>query len=75
VIREKILLSLEEAEKLNDKTGIDKYLTFVIVGGGPTGVELAGAIAEIAKQTMMKDFRNINAEKTKVILIEGSSRI
>ena len=75
VIREKILLSLEEAEKLNDKPGIDKYLTFVIIGGGPTGVELAGAIAEIAKQTMIKDFRNINAEKTKVILIEGSSRI
>lgn len=75
VIREKILLSLEEAEKLNENTGIDKYLTFVIIGGGPTGVELAGAIAEIAKQTMIKDFRNINADKTKVILIEGSQRI
>lgn len=75
IIREKILLSLEEAEKLNENTGIDKYLTFVIIGGGPTGVELAGAIAEIAKQTMIKDFRNINADKTKVILIEGSQRI
>lgn len=75
VIRERILCSLEEAEKLNSSSDADKYLTFVIIGGGPTGVELAGAIAEIAKQTMIRDFRNINADKTKVILIEGSKRI
>lgn len=75
VIRERILCSLEEAEKLNSSSDADKYLTFVIIGGGPTGVELAGAIAEIAKQTMIRDFRNINANKTKVILIEGSKRI
>jgi len=75
VIRERILCSLEEAERLNMNSDANKYLTFVIIGGGPTGVELAGAIAEIAKQTMIKDFRNINADRTKVILIEGSNRI
>ena len=75
IIRENILNSLEEAEKLNDKESGNQYLTFVIIGGGPTGVELAGAIAEIAKQTMIKDFRIIKADKTRVILIEGSKRI
>ena len=75
VIRERILCSLEEAERLNMNSDANKYLTFVIIGGGPTGVELAGAIAEIAKQPMIKDFRNINADRTKVILIEGSNRI
>jgi NADH dehydrogenase len=75
VIREKIILSLEEAEKINDEEEIKKYLTFVIVGGGPTGVELAGAIAEIAKQTMVKDYKSINSKDTKIYLIEGLPRI
>lgn len=75
VIREKIIQSLEEAEKLYDSPEVDKYLTFIIIGGGPTGVELAGAIAEIAKQTMIRDYRNIDAKRTKVILIEGTSRL
>jgi NADH dehydrogenase len=75
IIREKILLSLETAEKLNEAESAKKYLTFVIVGGGPTGVEMAGAIAEIVKKALIKDFRNINAEKTKVYLIEGSPKI
>jgi len=74
-IREKMLLSFEKAELLNDKLEIEKYLTFVIIGGGPTGVELAGAIAEIAKKTMLKDFRKINPAKTRIILIEAADRI
>ena len=74
-IREKILRSFEEAEILEDENNRGQYLTFVIVGGGPTGVEMAGAIAEIAKQTMLKDFRNINPEETKIFLIEAFPRI
>jgi len=74
-IRERILLSYEKAERLNDVKEIEKYLTFVIVGGGPTGVELAGAIAEIANKTMMKDFRKIDPSKTKIILVEADNRI
>lgn len=74
-IREKIIHSLEIAERINDLNASKKYLTFVIVGGGPTGVELAGAIAEIAKQTMIKDFRNISARDTKVYLVEALPRV
>ncbi len=74
-IREKIIHSLEIAERISDLNASKKYLTFVIVGGGPTGVELAGAIAEIAKQTMIKDFRNISARDTKVYLVEALPRV
>ena len=75
VIREKIIEALELAEKENNNELMKKYLTFVIVGGGPTGVELAGAIAEIAKETMIKDYKNFKPEDTKVILIEAADRI
>lgn len=75
VIREKIIEALELAEKETNADLIKKYLTFVIVGGGPTGVELAGAIAEIAKETMIKDYKNFRPEDTKVILIEAADRI
>ncbi len=74
-IREKILLSLEAAEKMNNIEEVKKYLNFVIVGGGPTGVEMAGAIAEILKISMMEDFRNISADQTKVYLIEALPRL
>ncbi|MBI1939085.1 MAG: NAD(P)/FAD-dependent oxidoreductase [Ignavibacteriales bacterium] len=74
-LREKILLSFEKAERLNDEKEIKKQMTFVIVGGGPTGVELAGAIAEIARVTMLKDFRKINPAKTKIILVEALDRL
>ncbi len=74
-IRENILNSLEQAEKIKDKNESEKYLSFVIVGGGPTGVELAGAIAEIVKQSLIKDFRNFNISNTKVHLIEGMSKL
>jgi NADH:ubiquinone reductase (H+-translocating) len=74
-VREKILCSFEEAEILKNKSEQEQYLTFVIVGGGPTGVEMAGAIAEIARQTMLKDFRNINPKETKIFLVEAFPRI
>lgn len=74
-IRERILSSLEKAEELNNPDEAKKYLTYVIVGGGPTGVEIAGAIAEIVNISMMKDFRNINSSMTKVYLVEGEPRI
>lgn len=74
-IREKILLSFERAEKSNNQNEIRKLLTFVIVGGGSTGVEIAGAVAEIARKTMLKDFRKIDPSKTKIILLEASDKI
>lgn len=75
IIREKIINSLELAEKETDPVKKKNYLTFVIVGGGPTGVELAGAIAEIAKITMIKDYKNFKPGDTKIILLEGLSRL
>ena len=74
-IRERILLSFEKAERYAERQSVDKYLTFVIVGGGPTGVELAGAIAEISKKTMLKNFRKIDPTKTRILLIEATDRI
>jgi NADH:ubiquinone reductase (H+-translocating) len=74
-IREKIINSLEMAEKENDIETKKKYLTFVIVGGGPTGIELAGAIAEIAKKTIIKDYKNFKADDANIILIEALPRI
>lgn len=74
-IRERILSSLEEAEKETDANKRNEFLTFIVIGGGPTGVELAGAIAEIAKKTMIRDFKNFSADDTKVILIEALPRI
>lgn len=74
-IRERILTSFETAETIDDSAQIKKYLTFVVVGGGPTGVELSGAIAEISKKTMLKDFRRINPKLTKIILIEAQDRV
>ncbi|MBE0572074.1 MAG: NAD(P)/FAD-dependent oxidoreductase [Ignavibacteriaceae bacterium] len=74
-IRENILLSLETAEKEKDSVRRQKYLNFVIIGGGPTGVELAGAISEIVNQNLITDFRNIDASMTKVYMIEALPNI
>lgn len=71
-IRNKVLTSFEEAEKTSNNDLKKKYLTFVIIGGGPTGVELAGSLAEMCKFTMTKDFRNINTKDSKIILLEKS---
>ncbi len=70
-IRERILLSFERAEVTKDAAKQNAYLTFVIVGAGPTGVEMAGAISEIAHKTILEDFRNINPTRTRVLLVEG----
>jgi NADH dehydrogenase len=74
-IREKILSSLEAAEKETDQEKRQKYLNFVVIGGGPTGVELAGAISEIVNKNVILDFRNIDASMTKVYLIEALPKI
>lgn len=74
-IREQILISFEKAERLDSITEASKYLNFVIIGGGPTGVEMAGAIAEIAHKTMFKNFRHIKPEKSKIYLIEAAPNI
>ncbi|MDP1836756.1 MAG: NAD(P)/FAD-dependent oxidoreductase [Chlamydiales bacterium] len=74
-MRKKILLAYERAEICDSYTDAEEYLNFVIVGGGPTGVELAGAIAEIAHKTLSKNFRKIDPSKTQVYLIEAASHI
>ncbi len=74
-IRRRILLAYELAEKETDPELQKALLTFVIVGGGPTGVELAGAIGEISRHTLESDFRNIHPERARVILLEAGPRI
>lgn len=74
-IREHILMSFEQAERLDSISETYKYLTFVIVGGGPTGVEFAGSIAELINKTMKRNFRRIRTEEARVILIEALDRI
>ncbi|MEQ8935846.1 MAG: NAD(P)/FAD-dependent oxidoreductase, partial [Amphiplicatus sp.] len=74
-IRERILLAFERAELEEDGQERDRLLTFVIVGGGPTGVELAGAIAELAKRTLACDFRRTRRHDPKVMLVEAGSRL
>jgi NADH:ubiquinone reductase (H+-translocating) len=74
-IRRRILSAFEEAERATDPAVRRALLTFVIVGGGPTGVELAGAIAEIARHTVAGEFRAIDPTQARVILLEGQGRI
>ena len=74
-IREKILKAFEKAENEKDKNIRKKYLNFVIIGGGPTGVELAGSIAEIAYKNMTKEFRNFNSSDANIYLLEAGERI
>ncbi len=74
-LRRQILYAFERAEQASDPDVIQEWLTFAIVGGGPTGVEMAGAIREIAAEVMVHDFRTINPEETKVILIDAAPRI
>lgn len=74
-IRERILLSLEEAEQLDDPKLREPFLTYVVIGGGPTGVEMAGAIAEIAKRNMMRDYSNFSKNETRIFLVEAADRI
>ena len=74
-IRQRILCAFENAERENDAEARRRWLTFVIVGAGPTGVELAGAIKEIAGQTIPRDYQHIDTRTTRVILFEGGPRV
>jgi NADH dehydrogenase len=74
-IRRRVLLSFEHAERESDLTRRAALLTFVVVGGGPTGVELAGAIAELAHVSLPDEFRHINTRESRVVLIEAGPRI
>jgi NADH dehydrogenase len=74
-LRRRILLAFEYAEKITDEAARRAALNFVIIGGGPTGVEMAGAIAEISRHTLAKDFRHIDPSEARVILIEGELRL
>ena len=74
-IRRSILEAFEQAELARDETDRRRLLTFVIVGGGPTGVEMAGAIAEVARQTLARDFRQIDPRTSRIVLVEAGPRI
>jgi len=74
-LRRRLLMAFEYAEKITDEAARRAAMTFVIIGGGPTGVEMAGAIAEIARYTLAKDFCNIDPSQAQVILIEGEPRL
>jgi NADH:ubiquinone reductase (H+-translocating) len=74
-IRRRILLAFEAAERTEDPDEQRRLLTFVVVGGGPTGVELAGALTEVAFRTMRRDFRRIDPAAARVVLVEGLDRI
>src|SRR5438309_5004069 len=72
-LRRRLLMAFEYAEKITDEAARKAAMTFVIIGGGPTGVEMAGAIAEIARYTLAKDFRHIDPSQARVIVIEHSN--
>src|SRR6266704_4073531 len=74
-LRRRILMAFEYAEKITDEEARRAAMNFVVIGGGPTGVEMAGAIAEISRHTLAKDFRHIDPSQARVILIEGEPRL
>src|SRR2546427_4008998 len=74
-IRRRVLLAYEAAERERDSAEQRALLTFVVVGGGPTGVELAGALGEISRQTIARDFRLIDPTRARIVLLEGGARL
>ncbi|MPY86506.1 MAG: NAD(P)/FAD-dependent oxidoreductase [Luteitalea sp.] len=74
-VRRRLLMAFERAEVITDPEVRRQLLTFVIVGGGPTGVEMAGAMAELARHALVKDFRAINPRDARIVLVEGASSI
>jgi NADH dehydrogenase len=74
-IRRRVLLAFEAAERESSEAERRRHLTFVVIGGGPTGVELAGAIAELAATVLARDFRAIHPQLARVVLVEGSDRL
>ncbi len=74
-LRRRLLLAFEQAEQVNDREERRRLLTFVVVGGGPTGVELAGAIAELAHHTLRREFRRANPDAARILLVEAGPRV
>ena len=74
-IRRRVLLAYERAERETDEAARRQWLTFVVIGAGPTGVEMAGALAEIARLTLRKDFRRIDPASARVVLVEAADRV
>jgi NADH:quinone reductase (non-electrogenic) len=74
-IRRRILLAFERAEATSDRVARRRLLTFVVIGGGPTGVEMAGAIAELARVALRRDFRNIDSREASIVLVEAGPRV
>jgi NADH dehydrogenase len=74
-VRRRVLTALEAAERAEDPTERKRLQTFIVVGGGPTGVELAGAIADLSRDILLGDFRHLRAQETRVVLVEASDRI
>ena len=74
-IRRRILIAFEAAEREHDPERRQEWMTFVVVGGGPTGVELAGALGEIANDTLKRDFRSIDPSQARIVLVEAMDRI
>jgi NADH dehydrogenase FAD-containing subunit len=74
-IRRRVLIAFERAETETDPAERERLLTFVVIGGGPTGVEMAGAIAELAKMALASDFRNIDPRYARIVLVEGGERV
>ncbi len=74
-IRRRVLLAFEAAERETDPAAIRRWLTFVVVGAGPTGVELAGALGEIANYTLRQNFRHIDPTQARILLVEGTGRV
>ena len=74
-IRQHILMAFEIAEREPDETLRREWMTFVIVGAGPTGVELAGTLAEVARQTLARDFRHIDTSQARVVLVEAATKV
>ncbi|HEY4184239.1 MAG TPA: NAD(P)/FAD-dependent oxidoreductase, partial [Polyangia bacterium] len=74
-IRRRVLLAFEAAERETDPALQRRHLTFVVIGGGPTGVELAGAIAELATFVLSRDFRSVRPDQTRVVLVEAGARV
>jgi len=75
LIRRHVLFAFEQAERTPDQVARTRHLTFVIVGGGPTGVELAGAMAELANFSLARDFRSIDTSRAQVVIVEAGPRI
>ena len=74
-LRGKILKAFEKAERITNKKSIEKLMKFVVIGGGPTGVEMAGAIAELSKKILTKEFSNIDTKAAQIILLEAGPNI